>query len=177
MPVLLRGSPTAAPDVVGLQELKAADENFPEAAIRAAGYSAVWHGQKSWNGAAILARGDDPIETRRGLPGDPDDTHSRYIEAAVGRAGRLPLPPQWQPGPRPEIRLQAPLIRTRGGARGGPMALRAPQVVLAGDYNVMPTELDVYKPYVDGHGKQSRFWLRPAPCGASQANRRLAPGD
>jgi exodeoxyribonuclease-3 len=72
-----------APDIVCLQELKAPDEKFPEGPIRAAGYGAVWHGQKSWNGVAILARGAQPVETRRGLPGDPDDTHSRYIEAAI----------------------------------------------------------------------------------------------
>ena len=73
-----------APDIVCLQELKAPDDKFPAAALRAAGYGAVWHGQKSWNGVAILARGAEPVETRRGLPGDPDDTHSRYIEAAIG---------------------------------------------------------------------------------------------
>ena len=73
----------AAPDIVCLQELKAPDDKFPAAAVRAAGYGAVWHGQKSWNGVAILARGAEPMETRRGLPGDPDDTHSRYVEAAI----------------------------------------------------------------------------------------------
>src|SRR5437763_12197589 len=73
----------ATPDIVCLQELKAPDDKFPAAAVRAAGYGAVWHGQKSWNGVAILARGADPTETRRGLPGDPDDTHSRYVEAAI----------------------------------------------------------------------------------------------
>ena len=84
LPVLLRWLAEAEPDVVCLQELKAPTERFPAAALRDAGYGAVWHGQKSWNGVAILARGADPIETRRGLPGDPDDVHSRYIEAAVG---------------------------------------------------------------------------------------------
>jgi exodeoxyribonuclease-3 len=74
----------AAPDIVCLQELKAPDDKFPGAALRAAGYGALWHGQKSWNGVAILARGAEPVETRCGLPGDPDDTHSRYIEAAIG---------------------------------------------------------------------------------------------
>ena len=68
----------------GLPAGKATDDKFPAAAIRAAGYEAVWHGQKSWNGVAILARGAEPMETRRGLPGDPDDKHSRYIEAAIG---------------------------------------------------------------------------------------------
>jgi exodeoxyribonuclease-3 len=74
----------AAPDIVCLQELKAPNEKFPAAALRAAGYGAVWHGQKSWNGVSILARGGEPVETRRGLPGDPDDAHSRYLEAAIG---------------------------------------------------------------------------------------------
>ena len=83
LPVLLRWLADAQPDVVCLQELKAPEERFPQAAIADAGYGAIWHGQKSWNGVAILARGCDPVETRRGLPGDPDDLHSRYIEAAI----------------------------------------------------------------------------------------------
>src|SRR4051794_34025973 len=81
--VLLRWLAEAQPDIVCLQELKAPQERFPQASIRDAGYSAIWHGQKSWNGVAILARDVEPVETRRGLPGDPDDIHSRYIEAAV----------------------------------------------------------------------------------------------
>src|ERR1700682_1354015 len=83
LPVLVRWLADATPDVVCLQELKAQDEKFPEPAIRRAGYRAVWHGQKSWNGVAILAHDRAPIETRRGLPGDPEDAPSRYIEAAV----------------------------------------------------------------------------------------------
>ena len=113
LPVLLRWLADTVPDVVCLQELKAASERFPEAAIREAGYGAIWHGQKSWNGVAILARGAEPIETRRGSPGDPDDTHSRYIEAAVnGILIGNPLPAQRQSGARAEVRLQAPLVRT-----------------------------------------------------------------
>jgi exodeoxyribonuclease III len=84
LPSLLAWLKEAAPDIVCLQELKAPDEKFPEAAISAAGYGAIWHGQKSWNGVAILARSAQPMETRRGLPGDPDDTHSRYLEASIG---------------------------------------------------------------------------------------------
>src|ERR1700761_6246310 len=84
LPVLLRWLEEARPDVVGLQELKAQHDNFPVAAIEAAGYGAVWRGQKSGNGVAILAGGCQPHETRRGLPGDADDVQSRYIEAAVG---------------------------------------------------------------------------------------------
>ncbi len=81
--LLLRWLAEAQPDVVCLQELKAPQEKFPERAINAAGYDAIWHGQKSWNGVAILAKGTEPIETTHDLPGDPDDSHSRYIEAAV----------------------------------------------------------------------------------------------
>src|SRR5471032_3010518 len=77
LPVLLRWLRDSRPDVVCLQELKAPDEKFPEAALSDAGYGAIWHGQKSWNGVAILARGHKPEETRRGLPGDPGDLHSR----------------------------------------------------------------------------------------------------
>lgn len=84
LPVLLRWLDEAQPDVVCLQELKAPDEKFPLSAIEAAGYGAIWQDQKSWNGVAILARGAEPVETRRGLPGDPDDVQSRYLEAAVG---------------------------------------------------------------------------------------------
>ena len=81
--VLLRWLEQSEPDVVCLQELKAPDERFPAAAIESAGYGAVWHGQRTWNGVAILARGREPVLTRKALPGDPTDTQSRYIEAAV----------------------------------------------------------------------------------------------
>ena len=94
--MLLRWLYEAGPDVVCLQELKAPDERFPGAAIKRAGFGAIWHGQKSWNGVAILARDAEPVETRHGLPGDPDDTHSRYIEAAVKRhPGRLRISSEW----------------------------------------------------------------------------------
>src|SRR6185312_13923120 len=83
LPVLLRWLDDATPDIVCLQELKAPDARFPQREIERAGYGAIWHGQKAWNGVAILARGSEPVETRRGLPGDTEDTHSRYIEAAV----------------------------------------------------------------------------------------------
>ena len=83
LPVLLRWLDEYRPDIACLQELKAPDEKFPEAAIRDLGYDVVWHGQKSWNGVAILSRAGEIHESRRGLPGDPDDSHSRYLEAAV----------------------------------------------------------------------------------------------
>ncbi len=84
LPVLLRWLAEFKPDIACLQELKAPQEKFPVAAIAEAGYRAIWHGQKSFNGVAILARGIDPVERRRALPGDPEDLHSRYIEAQVG---------------------------------------------------------------------------------------------
>src|ERR1700685_296580 len=83
LPVLLRWLDMAQPDVVCLQELKAPQEKFPESAIRDAGYGGVWHGQKSWYCVAHLARGADPVEITRALPGDPDDLHSRYLEATA----------------------------------------------------------------------------------------------
>ena len=81
LPVLLRWLSESKPDVVCLQELKAPNDKFPEKAINDAGYNAIWHGQKSWNGVAILSKHGQPVETQRGLPGDPEDVHSRYIEA------------------------------------------------------------------------------------------------
>jgi exodeoxyribonuclease-3 len=146
LPVLLRWLAESAPDIVCLQELKAPDEKFPEAAIRDAGYGAVWHGQKSWNGVAILARGCDPVETRRGLPGDPDDGHSRYIEAAVNGVlvGGLYLPNgNPRPGPKFDYKLR---WFDRLIAHAATLINMDVPVVIAGDYNVMPTDRDVYKP-------------------------------
>jgi exodeoxyribonuclease III len=135
------------PDIACLQELKAPDEAFPIDAIHAAGYGAIWHGQRSWNGVAILARGADPIESRRGLPGDPDDTHSRYLEAAAHGVivGCLYLPNgNPQPGPKFAYKLAwfERFIRHAAKLYGS-----GHPVVLAGDYNVVPTdELDIYNP-------------------------------
>jgi exodeoxyribonuclease III len=146
LPVLLRWLREAAPDIVCLQELKAPQEKFPLAAIEKAGYGAIWHGQKSWNGVAILARGSKPVERRRALPGDPEDLHSRYIEAEIGGliVGCLYLPNgNPAPGPRFDYKLRwfARLAKHAKTLRAG----KTP-VILAGDYNVMPTNLDVYKP-------------------------------
>jgi exodeoxyribonuclease-3 len=144
--VLLRWLAQAEPDVVCLQELKAPPDKFPEAAIRDAGYSAVWRGQRSWNGVAILARDTGPIETRRELPGDPDDSQSRYIEAAVGGVliGCLYLP-NGNPAPGPKLDYKLRWFERLTAHARELVGLEVP-VVLAGDYNVMPTELDVYKP-------------------------------
>jgi len=136
----------SAPDVVCVQELKAPDDKFPAAAIRAAGYGAVWHGQKSWNGVAILAHGGEPRLTRRDLPGDPDDTHSRYIEAAIDGivVGCLYLP-NGNPAPGPKFDHKLRWFERLATHALELLSTGAP-VVLAGDYNVMPTDLDVYAP-------------------------------
>ncbi len=146
LPVLLRWLTEAAPDVVCLQELKSPDEKFPISAIREAGYGAIWHGQKSWNGVAILARGADPIETRRGLPGDRDDLQSRYIEAAIDGIliGCLYLP-NGNPAPSPKFDYKLRWFERLTKYAAEMLALDVP-FVLAGDFNVMPTDLDVYKP-------------------------------
>ncbi len=146
LPVLLRWLKQAAPDVVCLQELKAPQEKFPEAAIRQAGYGAIWHGQKSWNGVAILSRAGAPTEVRRVLPGDPDDGHSRYIEARIDSllVGCLYLPNgNPAPGPRFDYKLR---WLERLTAHAAELIASGAPVILAGDYNVIPTDLDVYKP-------------------------------
>jgi exodeoxyribonuclease III len=134
------------PDVVCLQELKAPQENFPEAAIRDAGYGVIWHGQKSWNGVAILARGVEPVEIRRALPGDADDVHSRYIEATVHGLiiGCLYLP-NGNPTPGPKFDYKLSWL-ARLLVHAATLASSTSPVILAGDYNVIPTERDVYKP-------------------------------
>ena len=146
LPVLLRWLAETQPDVVCLQELKAPPEKFPEAAIREAGYGAIWHGQKSYNGVAILAHGRDPVETRRGLPGDPEDSHSRYIEARVGAltVGCLYLP-NGNPAPGPKFDYKLRWFE-RFALHASLLVNRDEPVVLAGDYNVIPTDIDVYKP-------------------------------
>lgn len=144
--VLLDWLVEAEPDVVCLQELKAPNERFPVTALRDAGYGAVWHGQKSWNGVAILARGADPIETGRGLPGDEGDTHSRYIEAAVGGIliGCL-YAPNGNPAPGPKFDYKLKWFDRLKKHAADRLTHNIP-VVLAGDYNVIPTARDVYKP-------------------------------
>ncbi|MDP3174056.1 MAG: exodeoxyribonuclease III [Phenylobacterium sp.] len=171
-----------APDVVCLQELKAPQERFPLAEIEAAGYGAIWHGQKSWNGVAILARDAQPIETRRGLPGDAQDTQSRYIEAAVGGVivASLYAPNgNPQPGPKFEFKL-AWYERLRTHMLW--LASTKQPVVVAGDFNVMPTDLDVYAPerWVDDalfHPKVREAYARLLEDGWTDAIRELHPGE
>ena len=143
---LLRWLEEDAPDVACLQELKTPDEKFPHRAIEQAGYGALWHGQKSWNGVAILAKGCEPVETHRGLPGDPNDSQSRYVEAAIGGilVGCLYLP---NGNPVGTAKFAYKLAWTeRLMARAAELVGLDCPVVLAGDYNIIPTDADVYKP-------------------------------
>lgn len=146
LPVLLRWLNEAIPDVVCLQELKAPQEKFPEEAILAAGYYPLWHGQKSWNGVAILSKEEYPREIGRVLPGDPDDSHSRFIEAEVKgiRIGCIYLPNgNPAPGPKLEYKMQW-LERLR--LHAAELMATGKPVILTGDFNVIPTDIDVYKP-------------------------------
>jgi exodeoxyribonuclease-3 len=144
--VLLRWLAEFQPDIACLQELKTIDERFPQKELDRAGYSSIWHGQKSWNGVAILSRVGEPVETRRGLPGDPDDSHSRYIEAAVCGLliGNLYLPNgnPW-PGPKFDYKLT---WMDRLHRHAQELLDSGVPVLLIGDFNVIPTNEDVYKP-------------------------------
>lgn len=146
LPVLLRWLDEARPDIVCLQELKAPQEKFPLADVEKLGYGAIWHGQKSWNGVAILAWGKTPAERRRVLPGDPSDQHSRYIEAEIDGliVGCLYLP-NGNPAPGPKFDYKLAWFKRLTKHARALLASGEP-VALVGDYNVMPTELDVYKP-------------------------------
>jgi exodeoxyribonuclease-3 len=147
LPSLLAWLDETRPDVVCLQELKAPDERFPAQAIRDAGYGAIWQGQKAWNGVAVLARGSDPVETMRGLPGDPEDQQSRYLEAAVDG---LVVASLYAPNGNPvgsakydfKLRWYDRFVR-----RAAELLATGRPAVLAGDYNIIPTDLDVYVPH------------------------------
>jgi exodeoxyribonuclease-3 len=146
LPNLVRWLSETSPDIVCLQELKAPQDNFPEGPIRDAGYGVIWHGQKSWNGVAILARGEDPVEVGRALPGDPDDLHSRYLEATAHGllVGCLYLP-NGNPAPGPKFDYKLRWLE-RLLVHAAALVGRESPVILAGDYNIIPTERDVYKP-------------------------------
>jgi len=146
LPVLLRWLKETSPDVVCLQELKAPQEKFPEGALLDAGYTAIWNGQKSWNGVAILARNAAIKEVRRELPGDAEDSHSRYIEAIVNDILICCLYlPNGNPAPGPKLEYKLSWLSRLDTHAKKLLAQNIP-VVLVGDFNVIPTELDVYKP-------------------------------
>jgi exodeoxyribonuclease-3 len=161
LPRLLEWLAESQPDVACLQELKSTNESFPESAIREAGYGPVWNGQKSWNGVAILARGTDPVVTRRALPGDDTDAHSRYIEAGVdGILVGCLYAPNGNPQPGPKFDYKNAWMERLLLHAQTLLDAKAP-AVLAGDFNVVPTDgiEDIYNP---------RSWkndalLQPAP--------------
>jgi exodeoxyribonuclease-3 len=153
LPRLLDWLARESPDIACLQELKAADGEFPLNAIRSAGYGAIWSGQKSWNGVAILVRNGDPVVVMRGLPGDRDDTQSRYLEAAIDGiiVACLYLPNgNPQPGPKFDYKLA---WFERLIARAAELYSSGHPVALAGDFNVVPTDFDIYN---------TRSWLKDA---------------
>jgi exodeoxyribonuclease III len=160
----------AKPDVVCLQELKADDSEFPLAAIEKAGYGAVWRGQKTWNGVALLARGTTPIVTRTELPGDASDGQSRYIEAAVNGVLITSLyAPNGNPQPGPKFDYKLAWLE-RLAAHAADLIATGVPVVLAGDYNVVPTERDIYP---------TKSWAKDAlvqPASRAAFRRILAQG-
>ena len=134
------------PDIVALQELKCTDEAFPKDAIEALGYSALWHGQRSWNGVALLSRVGVPVETRRNLPGDPSLEQSRYIEAAISGIliGNL-YAPNGNPRPGPKFDYKLAWLDQLSAHAAELIASNLP-AILIGDYNIIPADEDVYKP-------------------------------
>lgn len=182
LPVLLRWLKETEPDVACLQELKAPHEKIPLQAIEDAGYKAIWHGQKSWNGVAILCRNIQPEERRRVLPGDDEDTHSRYIEAKVNGIiiGCLYLP-NGNPAPGPKFDYKMKWFE-RLTTHAAELFASGESVILTGDYNVMPTELDVYKPERWVNDALFRPEVREAfhklvAQGWTDAIRKLHPGE
>ena len=144
LPILLAWLETTRPDIVALQEIKAAADAFPAAALEAAGYHAAWVGEKRWNGVALLARGREIVVVRRTLPGDSSDLQARYLEAAIGgmvvAALYLPNGNPW-PGPKFAYKLA---WFERLNAHAAALAATGYSVVMAGDYNVVPTDADIY---------------------------------
>src|SRR5690349_14872456 len=144
--VLRRWLTDFQPDIVGLQELKCTDEQFPKEAILKLGYSAIWHGQKSWNGVALLSRVGAPVETRRALPADPDLDQSRYIEAAIcGILLGNMYAPNGNPKPGPKFDYKLAWLDALAAHAQELLDCGAP-ALLMGDFNVIPTDEDVYKP-------------------------------
>jgi exodeoxyribonuclease-3 len=182
LPRLLDWLKREQPDVACLQELKCADESLPIADIEAAGYGAVWHGQKGFNGVAILARGDSPGLRHVGLPGDPDDSHSRYIEAEVGG---LIVASIYLPNGNPvgtekfDYKLRwMERLRDRADAL---LTLERP-VVLAGDFNVVPEDRDVFSVKATEHDallqpETRAQWRRLLAQGWTDALRAFHPGE
>lgn len=146
LPILLAWLDATRPDAVALQELKCSDADFPRDALDDAGYGSLVLGQKSWNGVALLARGQPPVEVRRGLPGDPSDVQARYLEAAIkGVLVASLYAPNGNPWPGPKFDYKVAWLERFGMHAATLLKTRHP-IVLAGDYNVVPTDIDIYSP-------------------------------
>lgn len=182
LPVLLQWLKESSPDVACLQELKAPQENFPLQAIHDAGYEALWHGQKSWNGVAILSKIGKPVEQRRDLPGDAEDIHSRYLEATVnGILIACIYLPNGNPYPGPKFEYKLGWFRRLTVHASELLKGKVPAMIV-GDFNVMPTELDVYKPERWVNDALFRIEIRDAfkslvKQGWTDALRKLHPGE
>lgn len=182
LPRLLEWLDREKPDVVCLQELKCADESLPIADIEGAGYGAVWHGQKGFNGVAILAKGDTPGLRRVGLPGDPDDTHSRYIEAeACGIIIASIYLPNGNPIGTEKFDYKLKWMERLDERAKALLADERP-VILAGDFNVVPEERDVFSVRATSNDAlvqpETRFqWLKMLNQGWTDALRAFHPDD
>ena len=144
LPRLLEWLEETQPDIACLQEVKSQDEGFPAAEFERAGYGAIWHGQKAFNGVAILARGTQPVEAQRTLPGDAQDEHARYIEADVFgiRVASIYLP-NGNPQPGPKFDYKLGWMRRLQLRAADLLAAEIP-AILAGDYNVIPRPHDIW---------------------------------
>lgn len=182
LPNLLAWLAEARPDVVVLQELKSTDQDFPAEALRMAGYHSVRRGEKTWNGVAILARGRGPVLIRDALPGDPRDQQSRYIEAAVSGVVVAGLYlPNGNPQPGPKFDYKMAWMKRLLKHAAGLLAQNVP-VVLAGDFNVVPTDRDIYptKSWAKDallHPKARAAFARLLDQGWTDAIRRLHPDE
>jgi exodeoxyribonuclease III len=182
LPVLLQWLKESSPDVACLQELKAPQDKFPEQAVLDAGYEAIWHGQKSWNGVAILSKIGKPVEQRRVLPGDAEDIQSRYLEAIVnGILIACIYLPNGNPYPGPKFEYKLGWF-SRLSVHASEILEGKIPAMLVGDFNVMPTELDVYKPERWVNDALFRIEIRDAfknlsKQGWTDALRKLHPGE
>jgi exodeoxyribonuclease-3 len=180
LPRLLEWLEETKPDVACLQEIKTSDPRFPIAAIEAAGYQAIWHGQPSHHGVAILARGDKPRELRRGLPGDDADREARYLEAQVhGITVASVYLPNGNPAPGPRFDYKLAWFERLAAHAQALLATGGP-TVLAGDFNVVPTDKDIYNAWLwraDAvmQPETREAWQRLLAQGWSDATRQLDP--
>jgi exodeoxyribonuclease III len=182
LPRLLEWLAETQPDVACLQEIKTGDPTFPAKALAAAGYPAIVHGQRSHHGVAILARGEAPLELRRGLPGNPDDAQARYLEGRVNGITIVSLYlPNGNPVPSPNFDYKLAWFE-RLIAHAQALMDSGEPVVLAGDFNVVPTKADIYNEWLWREDavlqpETRAFYERLLAQGWSDATRQLHPTE